>query len=307
MDKEKLVEAIVNYDEDTVRAYIEKRLIDSNDENLLELAIVHRNIMAFDLLIHEINVTDRSRLFFKCVSTYLPIALNLIENSEFQKETHMKEYSNYNSMNMFFPNESILPNYFKPITFNNNKEAFLADILSRSVTSNQSGPDDFLVFSYLIEHRKEFKITDEQVIKYVVENNYELEGWENNFVNIVNKLIDKNVDLSIDKNGYLIQIAAYNNLPELLVSLHENGSNLIEFFERYNNQLNWLSAEGHQELIDKTDYYNERTYNIYKKFDDKNKLSEKVLSCINIILNHKELNNDLAPNNGATRSTKLKM
>ena len=298
MDRQKLIDAIIEYDIDTVKNYLEKGLIHKNDEQLLELVLQYRNYSAFELLVNEINIKDRNMFFVKSVCCYLPIAIKLLECSNFEEMTHMRDYSNYDPDNRFFPKESVLTNHFKQLTFANNKEAFLAEILSRSLTCNRIGDDTFLVTSYLIENRKELNIKDQLIVQYLIENNYELDAGASESVNFFKKIIDKliieKIDLSLDDNGYLIQIAAFNNIPELLIPLCENGINIKNFLKRYNNKDNWLSQKGLEELYLRTDYNNERTYDIYKKFDEENNISDKVLANINIIISRLKLQNDLA-------------
>lgn len=286
--REDFVTAIKNYDEETIIKYVDNGLVDQHDEELINLAVATRNLTAFGLLIDTVEVEDRNILFAKSVDYYLPIALVLVEKSNFESMTNHTDNLTYWENTQFFPEESCLPSFFPSRKFSNNKEAYVAQILSNSVNSTGIGEDDLLVFNYLIENRKEFNIADEQIVQHVVENNYKLKVFQpfgvkskdsstEFFVKIINKLAQENVDLSSDQHGLLIQIAAMNGLKEVLPTLINQGSSMNGFMERYANKDNWLSDEGLEEMYNEADYNYERQYDIEKKFDDKNLLKEDML------------------------------
>lgn len=286
--KEDAIEAIINYDEEKITEYVGSKLVNRDDIDLLNVALAARNLKAFELLIDQVEVNDRNEIFAKTVDLYSPIALVLVEKSHFENETSHTENKTFWQNTRFFPAESCMPHYFTSRVFNNNKEAYVAQILSNTINSTNIGEDDILVFNYLVENRKQFNISDEQIVQHLVENNYEIkvltsfknETIDNSkdfFARIVNKLVEENVDFSSDTNGLMIQIAAFNELPNLIPMMIAQGSNINGFMERYSNGDNWLSNEGLETLYSVSDYNNERHYDIDKKFDDTNILTEDML------------------------------
>lgn len=309
MNKKDLEQAIKSYDIATVTKYVQTQKIDKNDEDILYLTIYCRNFNAFELLIDKIDVKDREFMMVKAISTYLPIAMNLVENSEFDKFDNRTNFSDYNitDSNRFFPKQSVLERDFNSIVFKNNKNMFIAQILHKSLNFNHIGEDDFLVTNYLIENRKDLGVSDQQIIQYIVEQNYIL--FSGNSISYFEKtiacLISENVDLSFDQKSYLLQIAAFNNLTETIIDLHNNNCIIENFLNRYNNNNNWLSESEENLFNIESDCNNERRYDIYKKFDTTNNLKHYTLKNLCTILYNEKMNKKFPSHNKLHKNIKI--
>lgn len=237
------------------------------------------------------NITED---FFNAGEKDISEALKILQlhKEEFKKEKDIIEYdNNTNNANhdYFFTTNSKLDRFYSPITCENNLETFAIMLLDNAL--DYTKPHLHLdVLDYILDNKNEYKIKDETVVQLLVEKVYELEALsENYFVPteklnqnlslVIEKLMEKSVSFISDVQGYIPQIIAFNTLENektLLKSVKENGSNINNFVQRYENQNNWLNENDKIDLHD-YDINRDRAYNIYKKFDEFNTISETKL------------------------------
>lgn len=247
------------------------------------------------------NITEE---FFEAGEKDISKALQILQlnKEEFKKEKDIVEYDN-NANNAdydyFFTPNSKLDRFYSPIVCENNLETFAVMLLDNALDYRK--PELKLdILDHLLDNRNEFNIKDETVVQLLVEKVYQLEAFsENYFVTIeklnqnlslvIEKLVEKNISFDSDVQGYIPQIITFNNLEnekQLLKLVKENGSNIASFVQRYENTNNWLNKDDKEELLDYDINY-DRGYNIYKKFDEFNNMSEKKLDKFNTIQERK--------------------
>lgn len=253
---------------------------------------------------------DRTDEFFDALESDTSEALKVLQNNknEFKKQTDRLDYDNYemnDSFDNFFMSDSKLKRTYSPILSNNNFETYslmvLDDALNYAVHNL-----NLEVLDTMLENKNEFNIKNENIVQLLVEKVYDLkalsvdtgrkiEKLNENLSTVIEKLIEKDVSFVSDVHGYIPQVILLNkteNAEQLLKAVKENGSNINNFVQRYENQTNWLTKD-EQEGFYKYDYNHDRSYNIYKKFDDTNKMSENSL--------------DLCKSLSVVESKKLKM
>lgn len=264
-------------------------LFTQNKEEILYNAIRHGSVKILNYFIHgeDLSYSEACDIFQK--SSLIP-AFNILAKYPFENYHILESYDNYNPMLMggydFFIPESRLPRYYKEVSFTNDKIAYAHLLLNRCMADAAVN-----VFYALVKDRKIYGIKDEQIIQYIVESNYELyqddredNNRVSNFEKMVDILLEEKVDLTSDVNGYLFQIAAYNKLDTVVEKLAEV-SHIENFLNRYTNQNNWISNEQY-ELLNEDDCNNDRTYDIYKKFDQHNMVDGSVLETCEIMLSY---------------------
>jgi hypothetical protein len=283
---ELLAYVISKNDISLVQKFVDHNSI-ANEEILLLVALAQDNLDIFNLLKDKITHTEEG-LAGLITSFDLPIkeSLNLVKHIDLEKYTNNTDIilNNDDSYeNELFNEDSLLPKAYAEKTFSNNREAFVNLLLYRNTNSYNTAHEDLSGFNYLIENRKFLDIKDELIIQYIVEQNYDLGDSMNyhkealsNFKNMVDKLIEEKVDLSLDTNGFLIQIAAKYDLTDLITLLAKNGSSIDNFVGRYENKDNWLTEKQYEKL-NGADYNNDRMYDIYKKFDATNSFEDSTI------------------------------
>ena len=322
-DKSYLLQAISNKNYRLIKQYVEHYNI---DESVIDKILEEKDVEAFLIVKDKVQLSDKNKWFLKALEKNHRIALEIVNlyGEFFENSTHYSFYDNYDnedndSHNAFFPQVALLPRRYSGIQYNNNKETFAAMLLDRAMDCYVIDDQLLVVFDYIIENRKEYNIKDEDIVQYFIERNYEI-GWaftgvpkiyngkKDKLVHILDKLTQEGVSFASDKAGYIVQIIAYhkvNNLKSVLVNAIQNGSHAQGFFKRFNEKSNWLEIEQEQ-LFNQTDDYNERRYDVYKKFDSHNTIEENIIKEINRTEQYVSLNNML-PNKQLCANTKTKL
>lgn len=290
----KYIEDIIkNDDAHQLKQYLQQHVIDFHNEAYLYYALSYRSFPCFVELMKIIQIENKEAFFIQCASSSLPIALAYLEYNSFETDNHMSDYEHYSLNNLFFTEKSLLSRYFSPIIYQNNKEAFLANLMYSSLRT--IAPSDIEVLTYLLEHRKELGILDKHIVQYFIEGEgkFYFDTIENERTKtILSILLDYNVDFSIDKSGLIIQICAIHHLSDMINSVYEQGSSIHGFIDRYKNKENWLN-EAEKNELSLADCNYDRVYDVYKKFDSDNCASDLFLYTISSILEHQKLKSTL--------------
>lgn len=295
---------IRNFELEPVKEYVKNHEV---TQLLLNTALGNKNFDAFVVLHSKIDIEDKSTYFLTTVTNSTPIGLYFLETHAdyFKSQNNMTGYNNFYNASMFFGEVSQREREYSTEKFSNNYDAFSSMLLTNSLNCSCCDETTLEVLAYLMQNKLAFNITDEKVVQYLVENNYELntDYSKNNFINIVEVLHDNKVSFKSDIQGNLLQISVYNDLNKIINTLVENGSNLENFLTRVNNKDNWLT-EDEEIQVDMSDSNEEREYNIYKKFDSHNDLNTEKLKTCYIIKSHKELTQKI-PNKEEVTDNKL--
>lgn len=239
-------------------------------------------------------IKNKTELFFEAGENDLALALEIFKlyKEDFKQETDYLEYDNYISNSSYdkgFTDKSKLSRFYNTVHCKNNLDTFSLLLLDQSLNYVTTSLK-LAVLDYLLENRNELNIKDEIIVQFFVEKVYELEAacedysvdvdvFKKNLVEIVFKLIDYNVNFESDTQGYLAQIIGFNKVPneeQVLIVLNEKGSNINNFLIRYSDCNNWINNEEEKEL-NSYDFNHNRQYNIYKKFDSINTISDETL------------------------------
>lgn len=292
-------EAINTYDLEKLEKYLNYNEV---DESILDIALQFQNFHAFSLIHSKVEISDKNRYIQKAMGC-LPIALFLLETHANYYESQNSFYFDNAVMNtMFFNEDSIIERYYEKIAYKNDKESFLGKIMNNALDPYKLNDTNFEVLNYLLNNRDILNIKDEDIIQYMTEGEYQLNNSsafdknkspksiiKDNFITIVEAVVNAGISLKHDSEGYLIQIAVFNNLDNIISTLYEAGSNLNKFLDRVSNKNNWLTDEQEEDLGEE-DYNNERCYDIYKKFDETHNFNENNLKTCYIVKRHSELN-----------------
>lgn len=320
-----ITNAIANYDNDIVENYVNSNFNNLNNIDLLEVALINGNFHAFVKLYSIVDIEDKNDYFIHSLSC-LPIAMFLLE-------THADYYQTQNNMvdlpekkisseEYYFLENSKLPKYYENEQCDNNKQAFTALILKHALDSEFLKESNIEVVDYIFKNRAALEIKDKLIVQCIVENNYALyqecydenepiSGYDletkENLETMLYLLIENNIDCSSDMNGYLIQLVSYNkldNMSEILTSVAALGSNPSGFLERIKHDENWLTAKEENDLRSR-DYNQNRTYDIYKKFDKVHKIDQRYIDFCERLKNYINLENKIP--NKQNNVTKLKI
>lgn len=254
-------------------------------EHLLEHVLQSCDMTTFNLLIDSIDVVNKTEYFFQAGNHSLEITLELFKRykDDFAKDNDFLEYDNYSPevtsrFDAFFIEESKLARFYQPLQYENNQQTFAALLLNSFLNCDRLNEHMFPYLDYLLDNREEFNIKDRDIIQLLCERNYEYKDYiytnrlnndrvKEQFVLLIHYLIDRGISFESDTQGYLIQIACFNELDDrLLEPLIFNGSSSEGFFKRYHDKNNWLT-DSEEDKFEAVDYNNDRTYSLYKKFD----------------------------------------
>lgn len=258
--------------------------------NIKELVIescMLNKLEVFKYLTQKENVLEIPELFQIAIKNSLPIALHLIEKKlNNVNNTVIKQYQVKDKFYQQNPNQGLIHEGLD-ISYADSKEELiqLLDAVMIKKWNNDKVEESFNIFKYVMQNTEKFQITQELLIKLFMINNYididedQVESEDIQSLSFVRKVIDllieSNLNLAIDTNGFLIQIAAINNLKEQIPSLMKKGSSMEAFLHRYDNKDNWLTKEEYKKM-DNEDCNGDREYSIYNKFDEDNKLNPNV-------------------------------
>lgn len=297
---------IKNFEIEPIKEYVKNHEV---SHLLLNCALGNKNFDAFVVLHSKIDIEDKNTYFLTAVKDCPPIALYFLETHAdfFKNHNNMKVYNNFHNGSMFFSQVSQRQREYTKENFNNNYESFSSMLLTNCLNCNKSDEASLEVLSYLLQNKDIFNITDEKVIQYLIEHNYELNTpyCKNNFVSIIENLHDNSVSFKCDVQGDLLQVAVFNDLHNVINLLIDNGSHLDNFIARVNNRDNWLT-EAEEASVDMSDNNEEREYNIYKKFDSHNDFNAEKMKTCYIIKNHIKLAQKI-PNKGEVDTKKRKI
>lgn len=277
-----LLEAIKNKNYPLVAEFASNHTF---SEQLLGHISQYRDMTAFNLLIDRIDIINKTDCFFQAGNYCAEIALALFKRykDDFSKDTDIIEYDNCSPeassrFDEFFIEESQLPRFYQPLQYQNNKETFAALLLNSFLNCDRVNNNMFPYLDYLLDNRKEFNIKDSDVVQILSEKTYDYDDYlvqngmgndkvKKQWVALIHYLVEKEINFKSDTQGYLIQIACFNEMAEQsLRTLIFNGSSAEGFLQRYEDSENWLTDDEENQLATE-DYNNDRTYCLYKKFD----------------------------------------
>jgi hypothetical protein len=249
-------------------------------ENLLDHVIQSGDVTTLNLLIDSIDVINKTDYFFQAGNHSAEIALELFKyyKDDFAQDTDMLEYDNYShefssKFDQFFIQASKLERFYQPLHYENNKQTFAALLLNNFLNCDRIDENMFPYLDYFLDNREELNIKECDIVQLLCERKYDYEDYTKNkrvkgqLVSLIHYLVDRGMCFESDTQGYLIQIACFNDLhKELLQPLIFNGSSGEGFLARYHDKKNWLTDSEEDEL-EEVDCNNDRTYSLYKKFD----------------------------------------
>lgn len=288
--------SIANDNVDLMNKFQNDSLFLENRMELLALSIkcesntiIHHFIENFSLTYSEASLILETAPF--------PLAFTLLNKFPFENYAKKTSYDNYNQANSeeFCIPESYLPRFYQPIIFSNDKEAFANLLLDRISYVGEN--TDIAIFHDLIRDREQYGIKDQYIVQYIVEGNYNFVDCEDEIdldkVEIFKKMLDiliaQKVSLHSDTNGYLVQIACRNEIGIILNELNAHGSNVNGFLLRYDAPNNWLENGLDQELEYEYDYNAVSDYDIYKKFDSRNKIGFPMIALCKALNGYNDL------------------
>lgn len=292
-----LLAAIENRDLDSISSIIENNY--DIDENILYPVFLSQNMDMFKLIIPHVQVENKNDLFFRVGDINLPMALEFFKlyANEFEKEHDMIEYDNYSRPNMvyhYFTPERDLPRLYERLSFNNNKETFAHLLLNEAMNIRSTNEERFESLRYILKHRQELGIKDDTIVRFLIERDYSFNVLrkispqdQSNFTKLIDNLIDHNISFESDTHGNLFKVICLNsfdieNQTNLIFKVTENGANIATFLEKYNDAANWLTEQEQYDL-DENDYNNDRSHDIYTKYEDGYKLSGVLLEVCKIV------------------------
>ena len=261
-----IVYELIDFDDKDFTTIIEQSIKFNNIEILQEL-INHKKIpddiswleMAlnskteiYSLLSKEIS-TSPEKMFLKAISMgEIYIADEILKSCNEVPENY-KDYLK-RDREFYFPHSSQLPTFHAPLQLES-KEVFAYILLINA--------DKDLVKKIII-NRKSLFLKDDSIVHYLIESYYSNRKILRSALGTV---IQEQINLKMDTQGYLVQIAAINGYSNLLKDLSFLGSNTGNFLARYENPENWATSQEYADLR-RNDSNHDRQYNVYKKFNE---------------------------------------
>lgn len=295
-----LLAAIENRDLNSIPSIIENHY--DIDENILYPVFLSQNMDMFKLIIPHVHVENKNDLFFRVGDINLPMALEFFKlyANEFEKEHDIIEYDNYSRPNIaydYFTPERDLPRPYERLSFNNNKETFAHLLLNEAMNIRSTNEERFESLRYILEHREELGIKDDIIARFLIEGDYSKDVSDMNFIKLIDCLIDHNISFESDIHGNLFKFICLSsfdieNQTSLIFKVTKNGANIAAFLEEYHDAANWLTEQEQYDL-DENDYNNDRSHDIYTKYENGYKLSEEILEVCNVVSQYYKIKKSL--------------